>query len=63
MSQSDDINEQEHFNLWSEMYERSNTQWLFFDRVHRCLLRRVPPGFTPAGMQTIGGCQRNANGG
>ncbi len=54
MSQPDDINEQEHFNHWSETYERSLAQWFFFDRVHRGVLRRVPAGFVPAGVLDIG---------
>ena len=54
MSRSTDINETEHFNRWSETYERSITQWLFFDRVHRGVLRRIPADFIPASVLDIG---------
>jgi ubiquinone/menaquinone biosynthesis C-methylase UbiE len=54
MSQSYDINEQDHFNAWSETYERSLAQWFFFDQVHRGVLRRIPAGFVPAGVLDIG---------
>jgi ubiquinone/menaquinone biosynthesis C-methylase UbiE len=54
MNQPHDINEREHFNHWSETYERSITQWLFFDRVHRGVLARIPAGFTPTGVLDIG---------
>jgi ubiquinone/menaquinone biosynthesis C-methylase UbiE len=54
MSQPDDINERQHFNHWSETYERSITQWLFFDRVHRGVLRRVPENFTLTRVLDIG---------
>jgi ubiquinone/menaquinone biosynthesis C-methylase UbiE len=49
-----DINGREQFNHWSETYEHSLVQWLFFDRVHRGLLRRLPTGFTPAAVLDIG---------
>ena len=35
-----DINGRQHFNNWSETYERSFMQWLLFDRVHRGVLMR-----------------------
>jgi ubiquinone/menaquinone biosynthesis C-methylase UbiE len=54
MSRPDDINERDHFNHWSETYEHHITQWLFFDRVHRGVLRRVPKSFTPAAVLDIG---------
>ena len=54
MTQSNDINGTPHFNRWSETYERSITQWLFFDRVHRGLLARIPAGFTPTAILDIG---------
>ena len=54
MSRSADINERQHFNHWSETYEHSLVQWLFFDRVHRGLLKRLPAGFTPAAVLDIG---------
>jgi ubiquinone/menaquinone biosynthesis C-methylase UbiE len=54
MSPSNDINARDQFNRWSETYEHSLTQWLFFDRVHRGLLARLPADFTPAGVLDIG---------
>jgi ubiquinone/menaquinone biosynthesis C-methylase UbiE len=54
MSRPADVNERDHFNHWSETYEHSLVQWLFFDRVHRGLLRRLPAGFTPAAVLDIG---------
>jgi ubiquinone/menaquinone biosynthesis C-methylase UbiE len=49
-----DINERQHFNQWSSSYERSFMQWLLFDRVHRGVLRRIPPDFTPEEVLDIG---------
>jgi trans-aconitate methyltransferase len=54
MSRPADVNKHDHFNHWSETYEHSLVQWLFFDRVHRGLLRRLPAGFTPAAVLDIG---------
>ena len=54
MTETYDINQREHFNRWSETYERDITQWLFFDRVHRGVLRRIPPGFVPTAVLDIG---------
>jgi len=54
MSSPRDVNEREHFNRWSESYERSWMQWLLFDRVHRGVLARLPGGFTPAAVLDIG---------
>jgi ubiquinone/menaquinone biosynthesis C-methylase UbiE len=54
MNQFHDINEREYFNHWSETYEHSITQWLFFDHVHRGVLARVPASFIPAGVLDIG---------
>jgi len=54
MAREIDINAQAHFNQWSRSYERSSAQWLFFDRVHRGVLARLPDGFHPAGILDIG---------
>ena len=54
MPESKDINERAHFNRWSKTYERSFPQWLFFDRVHRGVLKRIPDDFTPTGILDIG---------
>jgi len=54
MSISSVNNEQERFNQWSDTYEHSFMQWLLFDRVHRAVLNRLPPGFTPTGILDIG---------
>jgi ubiquinone/menaquinone biosynthesis C-methylase UbiE len=54
MSRPEDLNTRQQFNHWSETYEHSLVQWLFFDRVHRGLLRRLPKGFTPAAVLDIG---------
>src|SRR5512137_2637219 len=53
-SQRYDINGRQHFNQWSETYERSFLQWLFFDRVHRGVLARIPAAFTPECVLDIG---------
>jgi len=54
MTRSRDINGRQHFNRWSETYERSFMQWLLFDRIHRGVLVRVPAGFSPTGILDIG---------
>jgi ubiquinone/menaquinone biosynthesis C-methylase UbiE len=54
MARESDINAQAHFNQWSKSYERSSTQWLFFDRVHRGVLAHLPEDFHPAGILDIG---------
>ncbi len=54
MNRPTDVNERLYFNRWSETYEHSLVQWLFFDRVHRGLLKRLPAGFTPAAVLDIG---------
>ena len=54
MTQPDDINGRQHFNRWSETYDRSFMQWLFFDRVHRGVLARIPAGFIPTMILDIG---------
>jgi ubiquinone/menaquinone biosynthesis C-methylase UbiE len=54
MTQPHDINGRQHFNRWSETYERSFMQWLLFDRVHQGVLARIPAGFTPTGILDIG---------
>jgi len=54
MPTTKDVNEREHFNRWSRSYERSFMQWLLFDRVHRGVLGRVPPDFTPSDVLDIG---------
>ena len=54
MTTPPDINGRQHFNDWSETYERSFMQWLLFDRVHRGVLRRIPAGFVPAAVLDIG---------
>ena len=54
MSPSKNINATPHFNRWSETYERSITQWLFFDRVHHGVLARVPASFSPTDILDIG---------
>jgi ubiquinone/menaquinone biosynthesis C-methylase UbiE len=47
-------NDRDSFNQWSKTYERSFTQWLFFDRVHRGVLIHLPVGFTPTAILDIG---------
>jgi len=47
MTPPSDINGRQHFNSWSETYERSFMQWLLFDRVHRGVLARIPANFVP----------------
>jgi len=54
MTPPPDINGRQHFNDWSETYERSFVQWLLFDRVHRGVLRRMPADFVPANILDIG---------
>ncbi|HTX91221.1 MAG TPA: class I SAM-dependent methyltransferase [Anaerolineales bacterium] len=54
MSRTRDVNGRDHFNQWSETYERSFMQWLLFDNVHKGVLKRVPAGFSPAGILDIG---------
>lgn len=54
MSHTRDINGRNHFNQWSETYERSFMQWLLFDKVHRGVLQRIPAGFTPTSILDIG---------
>jgi ubiquinone/menaquinone biosynthesis C-methylase UbiE len=54
MADPDDINGRQHFNSWSETYERSFQQWLLFDRVHRGVLARIPADFVPANILDIG---------
>jgi ubiquinone/menaquinone biosynthesis C-methylase UbiE len=54
MTQSRDINGRQHFNRWSETYERSFMQWLLFDRIHRGVLTRIPASFSPTGVLDIG---------
>jgi ubiquinone/menaquinone biosynthesis C-methylase UbiE len=54
MTISSTYNESRRFNQWSETYERSITQWLFFDRVHRKVIRSLPAGFTPTAILDIG---------
>jgi ubiquinone/menaquinone biosynthesis C-methylase UbiE len=54
MSHTTDINGLEHFNRWSRTYERSITQWLMFDRVHRGTLARIPSEFIPSDILDIG---------
>jgi ubiquinone/menaquinone biosynthesis C-methylase UbiE len=49
-----DVNQQDHFNQWSETYERSFMQWILFDRVHRGVLARVPADFAPTAVLDIG---------
>lgn len=54
MSKRPDINGRQHFNEWSETYERSFQQWLLFDRVHRGVLKRIPAEFIPTTILDIG---------
>jgi ubiquinone/menaquinone biosynthesis C-methylase UbiE len=54
MTPPPDINGLQHFNEWSETYERSFMQWLLFDRVHRGVLARLPADFVPATILDIG---------
>ncbi len=54
MTTPPDINGRQHFNNWSETYERSFMQWLLFDRVHRGVLARIPANFVPATILDIG---------
>ena len=54
MTTPPDINGRQHFNRWSETYERSFMQWLLFDRVHRGVLARVPANFVPTNILDIG---------
>jgi len=54
MTTPPDINGRQHFNNWSETYERSFQQWLIFDRVHRRVLALIPANFVPANILDIG---------
>ena len=54
MTTPPDINGRQHFNSWSETYERSFMQWLLFDRVHRGVLVLIPANFVPANILDIG---------
>jgi ubiquinone/menaquinone biosynthesis C-methylase UbiE len=54
MTTPPDINGRQHFNNWSETYERSFIQWLLFDRVHRGVLARIPGNFGPVNILDIG---------
>ena len=54
MTTPPDINGRQHFNNWSETYERSFIQWLLFDRVHRGVLARIPGNFVPGNILDIG---------
>jgi ubiquinone/menaquinone biosynthesis C-methylase UbiE len=54
MTAPDDSNGRRHFNQWSNNYERSYMQWLFFDRVHQGVLSRIPPTFSPSVVLDIG---------
>jgi ubiquinone/menaquinone biosynthesis C-methylase UbiE len=54
MINGSDNGDREKFNEWSETYERSFMQWLFFDRVHRKALRYLPITFTPTHILDIG---------
>jgi ubiquinone/menaquinone biosynthesis C-methylase UbiE len=49
-----DISDTRHFNQWSMTYEHSFLQWLFFDRVHRGVLTRIPADFNPECVLDIG---------
>lgn len=54
MTSLSDIKDRERFDQWAETYEHSIEQWLFFDRVHRAILRRLPTGFDPLAILDIG---------
>jgi ubiquinone/menaquinone biosynthesis C-methylase UbiE len=54
MTDPNDINGLQHFNHWSETYERSFMQWIIFDRVHRRVLALIPANFVPANIVDIG---------
>jgi ubiquinone/menaquinone biosynthesis C-methylase UbiE len=54
MPTTPDENELERFDQWSETYERSLVQWLFFDRIHRGVLKRLPADFIPLHILDIG---------
>ncbi len=54
MSQSSEVNQRQQFDRWSETYENSLTQWLFFDRVHRAMIARLPEGCDPRFIVDIG---------
>ena len=54
MPKQPDINGRQHFNHWSETYERSFMQWLLFDRVHQGVLKRIPADFVPTNILDIG---------
>jgi ubiquinone/menaquinone biosynthesis C-methylase UbiE len=54
MADPNDINGLQHFNHWSETYERSFMQWIIFDRVHRRVLALIPANFVPANIVDIG---------
>ncbi len=54
MTNSPDVNGLQHFNTWSETYERSFMQWLLFDRVHRRVLALLPANFAPSNIIDIG---------
>ena len=54
MSAAHPNKDRERFNQWAETYDRSLMQWLFFERVHRGVLRRLPRSFNPTGIADIG---------
>ncbi len=54
MASFSETQNQERFDRWADTYEHSIEQWLFFDRVHRALLRRAPAGFYPHAILDIG---------
>jgi ubiquinone/menaquinone biosynthesis C-methylase UbiE len=54
MADPNDINGLQHFNTWSETYERSFMQWIIFDRVHRKVLSLIPANFVPSNILDIG---------
>jgi ubiquinone/menaquinone biosynthesis C-methylase UbiE len=54
MSTASSNNDHKRFNQWSETYERSFTQWLFFDRVHRGVLKHLPADFVLSSILDIG---------
>jgi ubiquinone/menaquinone biosynthesis C-methylase UbiE len=54
MNSNPKSNSDQHFERWSDTYERSFMQWLIFDRVHRILLDLVPGDFQPQSILDVG---------
>jgi ubiquinone/menaquinone biosynthesis C-methylase UbiE len=54
MMNVDQIHSHQHFERWSETYDRSLLQWLLFDRIHRAVLAGIPASYQPQDILDIG---------